>query len=223
MRSEQVEKAGFERGPRRIGGTRAAPEQPRAIEGNLKRYLGARDPTARFASFDYCFNHFQAHRGPRLAELASSSGMELSCLHLGFFLASWGMFRGSSTLLQRSIRYYEPVVEAIASTEAEVWDIDAHAYTDCRNVQAGSRLWRLSLATAILIVQRKFYDEGTVVAQCPNLFGIPNEALIDGSECFSVDEYVVILKAVDRRGTVSERSPPRRTGARPRGQGSGNP
>jgi hypothetical protein len=27
--------------------------------------------------------------------------MELSCLHLGFYLASWGMLRGSSVLLRR--------------------------------------------------------------------------------------------------------------------------
>jgi hypothetical protein len=27
-------------------------------ERNLKAYLGAREPTARYISFDYCFNHF---------------------------------------------------------------------------------------------------------------------------------------------------------------------
>jgi hypothetical protein len=101
------------------------------IERNLKAYLRAREPTARYISFDYCFNHFQSHRElGRLAELASPSGMELSCLHLGFFLASWGMLRGSAALLKRSIKHYAPLIEVIASVSPNVWEIDAHAYTN---------------------------------------------------------------------------------------------
>ena len=99
------------------------------IEGNLKAYLEARGPTARYTSFDYCFNHFQSHRD-HPAELSSPFVMELSCLHLGFYLASWGMLRGSSPLLMRSIKHYAPVIEVIASASASIWEIDAHAYTD---------------------------------------------------------------------------------------------
>jgi hypothetical protein len=29
------------------------------IEGNLKAYISAREPTARYTSFDYCFNYFR--------------------------------------------------------------------------------------------------------------------------------------------------------------------
>ena len=99
------------------------------IEGNLKTYLRAREPTARYTSFDYCFNHFQSHRD-HPAELSSPSKMELSCLHLGFYLASWGMLRGSSPLLKRSTKHYAPVIEVIASASPSIWEIDAHAYTD---------------------------------------------------------------------------------------------
>src|SRR5438093_12679315 len=98
------------------------------IEGNLKAYLAAREPTTRYTSFDYCFNHFQSHRdGP--ADLSSLSGMELSCLHLGFYLASWGMLRGSSPLLMHSIKHYAPVIEVIASPSPSIWEIDPHAST----------------------------------------------------------------------------------------------
>ena len=100
------------------------------IEENLRIYVGSRRPTARFTSFDYCFNHFQSHRFRGLADLASPSGMELSCLHLGFFLASWGMLRGSTTLSTQSIKCYAPVIEVIASVDQRIWEIDAHAYTD---------------------------------------------------------------------------------------------
>jgi hypothetical protein len=100
------------------------------IERNLKAYLGAREPTARYTSFDYCFNHFQSQHDLGFAELGSASGMELSCLHLGFYLASWGMLRGSSVLLRRSIKHFAPVIDVIASADMNVWEIDAHAYTD---------------------------------------------------------------------------------------------
>ena len=99
------------------------------IEGNLRDYLADRKPTARYTSFDYCFNHFQSHRD-HPAGLASPSGMELSCLHLGFYLASWGMLRGSTSLLRRSARHYAPVIKVIASASPTIWEIDAHAYDD---------------------------------------------------------------------------------------------
>jgi hypothetical protein len=100
------------------------------IVRNLQAYLVAREPTGRYTSFDYCYNHFQSHRNSGLGKLASPSGMELSCLHIGYFLASWGMLRGSSDLLKRSIKHYAPLIAVIASVDPRVWEIDAHAYTD---------------------------------------------------------------------------------------------
>jgi hypothetical protein len=101
------------------------------IEKNLRTYLGDRKPTSRYASFDYCFNYFQSHREEgRLDQLAQGEGQQLSCLHLGFYLASWGMLRGSSELLQRSVRAYVPVVEALISAPAELWELDTDSYSD---------------------------------------------------------------------------------------------
>jgi hypothetical protein len=90
-------------------------------------YLRDRGPNARYTSFDYCFNHFQQHRTV-VAAWGEPTGMEVSCLHLGFYLASWGMLRGSSDLLQRSAHHLVPLVEAIAAAPAEVWDLDLDAY-----------------------------------------------------------------------------------------------
>lgn len=97
------------------------------IEGNLAAYVADRQPSARCASWDYCFNHFQAHRDDP-ARMASTHGLELSCLHLGFYLASWGMFRGRSPLLRRSVKHYAPVVEVIATTPEAMWNVDADGY-----------------------------------------------------------------------------------------------
>ena len=101
------------------------------IEANLRTYLEQRTPTARYTSFDYCYNHFQLHRERgALSELAVGPNLQLSCLQLGFYLASWGMLRASSALLQRSVKHYVPVIEIIASSPAAIWDVDAHCYTD---------------------------------------------------------------------------------------------
>ncbi|MFN8092195.1 MAG: hypothetical protein U0599_08255 [Vicinamibacteria bacterium] len=101
------------------------------IEANLKAYLGKREPRARYTSFDYCFNYFQSHReAEKLLELLRGDALQLSCLHLGFYLASWGMLRGSSELLQRSVRNFIPLVEVIANAPPAVWETDAHLYAD---------------------------------------------------------------------------------------------
>jgi len=116
------------------------------IAGNLATYLGDRKPTARYASFDYCFNHFQQHR----AELGSLALLEMSCLHLGFYLASWGMYRGSPDLLQRSLKHLEPLIDAIASADPRVWAIDANGYTDgsIEVILHTARVLRLALGRA---------------------------------------------------------------------------
>jgi hypothetical protein len=101
------------------------------IEAHLRTYLSARQPSGRYASFDYCFNYFQGFReGGAIGDVTAPANLQLSCLHLGFYLASWGMLRGSSVLLRKSLSYYVPVIEAIAKTDAGAWEIDANCYTE---------------------------------------------------------------------------------------------
>ena len=64
-----------------------------------------------------------------MAEIAAEKNMELACLHLGMFLASWGMFPGSTVALGRSAKQFEPVIELIAHTPSNLWEIDAHCYS----------------------------------------------------------------------------------------------
>lgn len=101
------------------------------IEANIEKYLAERQPTDRYASFDYCFNHFQSHREQGgVAALAQGPEMQLSCLQLGFYLASWGMYRGSTALLKRSLKQLAPVVDVIADSPRGVWKADADDYSD---------------------------------------------------------------------------------------------
>jgi hypothetical protein len=80
-------------------------------------------PNDRYTSFDYCYNYF-------LETKDLTKDIEKSCLVLGFYLASWGMLRGSSFLLQKSAKHYQATIEYIATLEKSVWQIDADTYTE---------------------------------------------------------------------------------------------
>lgn len=104
---------------------------PLDVGGNVRTYLAGRKASERYASFDYCFNHFQSFRvGNRAADLAGSpAALQYSCLQLGFYLASWGMLRGSTDLLQRSVKVFQPLIEAISVAPAAIWLTDANSYS----------------------------------------------------------------------------------------------
>ena len=99
------------------------------IEGNFGRYLAGRTDTARYSSFDYCFNYFGSFRDAgRVEALTDPAHLQMSCLQLGFYLASWGMFRGKAELLSHSARRLAPVIEAIAAAPSQIWTVDAGGY-----------------------------------------------------------------------------------------------
>ncbi len=118
---------------------------PVDIETNLRGYLDGnvtsdgRMADERYASFDYCFNYFQSFRDAGAASrLASSENVEVSCMELGFYLASWGMYRPRGELFQKSARHLIPIIEVIAGSEKliardggkTVWDVDVDCYTE---------------------------------------------------------------------------------------------
>ena len=106
------------------------------ISHNVSQFLGSgeRQPTGREASFDFCFNYFQYFRRKNSIEaIAASENIELSCLHVGFFLASWGMLR-NSPLQQKSIKHYERLIENLVRFDRAVWDIDVADYQDASKV-----------------------------------------------------------------------------------------
>jgi len=99
------------------------------INGNGKSH--GRQPRERYASFDYCFNYFQQFREDKtLRDMADEAHIELSCLHLSFYLASWGMFRGSSFLLEKSSKFFEPLIRTISLMDESIWNVDVDEYTD---------------------------------------------------------------------------------------------
>jgi hypothetical protein len=70
-----------------------------------------KDTCSRWLSWDHCHQFFR--------EPANLAGQRCNAaLHLGFFLANWGMFRNSQ-LLNKNHRFYEPIVDIIASPQAQ--------------------------------------------------------------------------------------------------------
>lgn len=66
------------------------------------------DPYARYKSWEYCYDAFSKKRYKYDEET-----LDYLCLHLAFYLASWGMYRGSSFLLQKNYKVHRKVVETI--------------------------------------------------------------------------------------------------------------
>jgi len=96
-----------------------------------------RHPNERYSSFDYCFNYFQSFKDSNnVKQLNNIDNMQNSCLQLAFYLASWGMFRGSSFLLERSFKFFEKLINTIASFDEKIWylDIDDYHDSECRKL-----------------------------------------------------------------------------------------
>ena len=67
------------------------------------------DENGRYRSWEHCYSHFIKARGSKEVDYDYLS------LQLAFYLASWGMYRGSSFLLQKDYRVHIPVVKELLS------------------------------------------------------------------------------------------------------------
>lgn len=88
---------------------------------------------SRYKSWEYCYNFFHSvHEkiSDKKLSLKSPFGddgqnwtyKDQLCLHLAFYMASWGMYRGSSFLLQNDYTIYYDVVDAIFKDDyKELW------------------------------------------------------------------------------------------------------
>jgi len=97
------------------------------IEAIVNKFKSKSNSDDRYTSFDYCYNYFRITNN-------LTQDIEKSCLVLGFYLASWGMFRGSSFLLKKSVKHFEPTIRFISTLDKSVWKIDVDNY-DVNNIQ----------------------------------------------------------------------------------------
>ena len=80
------------------------------------------DQNARYLSWEHCYKQFvKAHKKSNLTE----EEVDYLSLHLSFYLASWGMLRGSSFLLQKDYRVHIDIIkELYKPTYNSLWSID---------------------------------------------------------------------------------------------------
>ncbi len=88
------------------------------------------DTNGRYRSWEHCYSHFIKARGQKYADYDYLS------LQLAFYLASWGMYRGSSFLLQKDYKVHIPVVKELLSEKYDALaGIECVGFREERNQQ----------------------------------------------------------------------------------------
>lgn len=78
-------------------------------------------PNHRYKSWEHCYNFFNSIKNKRI----NKEELDLAQLHLAFYLASWGMYRGSSFILQKDYTIFKKIVEIILSEKYfQLWDLE---------------------------------------------------------------------------------------------------
>ena len=90
------------------------------IHEKICEYYGnvAGDPHHRYRSWEHCYRFFREVTPSGLA-----AQRHHAALQLGFYLASWGMYRGSTFLLQHAYTVHLGVIDCIASSQfTPLWE-----------------------------------------------------------------------------------------------------
>lgn len=77
------------------------------IKNAIEKFYGAlkADENDRYKSWEHCYKIFGENQNNTNEET-----IDYLCLHLAFYLASWGMYRGSSFLLQKDYKVHKKAV-----------------------------------------------------------------------------------------------------------------
>ena len=89
----------------------------------------------RSRSWEHCYRVF------RDARIDPSPDYDYLSLHLAFYLASWGMYRGSCFILQKDYKVHTPIVEEILKPEYDC--LFGLACTDLRKLEVQDSLENL--------------------------------------------------------------------------------
>lgn len=103
------------------------------------------DENGRYRSWEHCYLHFIKARNK------GNVDYDYLSLQLAFYLASWGMYRGSSFLLQKDYRVHIPVVKELLNKK-----YDALAGIECAAFKEESNQKLLQDINSFL---EKYYDK----------------------------------------------------------------
>jgi hypothetical protein len=97
------------------------------VQGKIEAYYkGMLSEHHRYRSWEHCYGYFRkSHADGALADL------DHAALQLGFYLASWGMYRGSSFLLQHTYTVHKSAIEQLVSPRfSPLWEREFGARAD---------------------------------------------------------------------------------------------
>jgi len=81
------------------------------VPGKIRAYYeGMLSEHHRYRSWEHCYRYFRNSQAEGLR-----ADLDQAALQLGFYLASWGMYRGSSFLLRHTYTVHRSVIEQLAS------------------------------------------------------------------------------------------------------------
>lgn len=93
------------------------------ITDNVEKFYSSINsiPDHRYKSWEHCHHFFKKIKDKEL----NAEELDLAQLHLAFYLASWGMYRGSSFILQKDYTIFKKIVEIILSKKyLLLWELD---------------------------------------------------------------------------------------------------
>ena len=87
------------------------------IKNAIEKFYGAlqADENDRFKSWEHCYKVFGENQNNTTEEI-----VDYLCLNLAFYLASWGMYRGSSFLLQKDYKVHKKAVLEMQKSEYNI-------------------------------------------------------------------------------------------------------
>lgn len=87
-------------------------------------YTDALGEHHRYRSWEHCYGFFRRAR----SDSGLAADRDHAALQLAFYLASWGMYRGSSFLLQHTYTVHRDVIDLIAAARFDrLWEVDLGA------------------------------------------------------------------------------------------------
>ena len=85
------------------------------------------DEDKRYLSWEHCYSAFSQYKGMEL----TNESIDQLCLHLTSYLASWGMYRGSSKLPKKDYKVHATTVkELIKSDCTNLWGVQCEELID---------------------------------------------------------------------------------------------
>ena len=124
------------------------------------------DKYARYRSWEHCNKVFnEKHEKRKNGSELSEDEYDYLALHLSFYLASWGMYRGSSMLILTDYKVHIPIVEEIMKENEEVKKANSvlHIMSEDEELQRLAELrekWDLDERSAIQNAKDDGIEEG---------------------------------------------------------------